>query len=826
MKKHFLFLLSLQLAALTLFSQYKYLGTYTSDGLPNYLAQSDQVSAATLSMIQNALPENYPVPTYNPQYISSGYDTDIRLTDSAEVWVTFVDEGAGYKNVLGFYTYDTRYPLTAVPSISNITIIFPNVSKLNSGGSLVAGNKVKLGSFPAYTGIGFMLIADGWRSGAVTSGNWRLFSNPSFNPETNPSLKFHNVLISDSVNQRIILGFEDIRRDNSGCDNDFNDALFYVTASPYTAIEVGNYAPIESANTAIQSANLGGLESNGRLAQKIAARNFGRDKDPLLKRDKIAVQLPVLSQNVSTGTSVATMGVSGIPSGNNTTFGITRLPLSSYFPSSGMLGIELPYTSTPSDLLKITNAEEIYSVDYYNGVDRVSAGLGTYTSKRIYDHSKSICDRLNGSSLEDVRTILLKGHKLINITFKKADGETEYAISFSVQLQPNQYRLYSYWNIDQYPAGEYLNFQAWGKSMGQVCNVINDILTKLESQMPVISDPASTVVPLVYVKKGHYSNGSLFLTIVNKAKTDRVLLKGNATPSETLGFQPFATDILINGEKEKTIEITNTPLFDIGLSLTYTGATVNDALYLADGAWGSDYVAQDAANVILKVQKTIGKLDTQQLNIEREPSLSGKIKGTVNLFRNAKAGNTAQDISGYTNLTLELLTDKPVEIVLVSKDLLSWNQRARYTVAPSSGFRTLNIPLSNFRDSAGKSVPFSSIKSLVFTVRGNYNNYTDFTLSLKNISFNNNIVTDLFSGNDVLIFPNPVEKTAVITVPSTVTKGKMQVIDIAGRTLKIVSFNSPNNKFIFERNELKQGLYFVKITAENDTFYTSKMIIQ
>ena len=92
------------------------------------------------------------------------------------------------------------------------------------------------------------------------------------------------MLLADSTNQRIILGFEDIRRDYGSCDNDFNDALFYVTASPYTAMEIGNIAPIETANTSIQTANSGGLESNGRMAEKIAKRFFERDRNPLLKK--------------------------------------------------------------------------------------------------------------------------------------------------------------------------------------------------------------------------------------------------------------------------------------------------------------------------------------------------------------------------------------------------------------------------------------------------------------------------------------------------------------------------------------------------------------
>jgi LruC domain-containing protein len=41
-----------------------------------------------------------------------------------------------------------------------------------------------------------------------------------------------------------LLGFEDARRDG-GSDNDFNDAVFYTTVNPITAVDLGEYKPID-----------------------------------------------------------------------------------------------------------------------------------------------------------------------------------------------------------------------------------------------------------------------------------------------------------------------------------------------------------------------------------------------------------------------------------------------------------------------------------------------------------------------------------------------------------------------------------------------------
>ncbi|WP_417357847.1 hypothetical protein [Flavobacterium sp.] len=65
-----------------------------------------------------------------------------------------------------------------------------------------------------------------------------------------------------------------------------------------------------------------------------------------------------------------------------------------------MFGTETPYVSSPEDLIQITNAEQVFSVDYYSGSERVAAALATQTTGGVYNHSKAICDRLNGSYLE------------------------------------------------------------------------------------------------------------------------------------------------------------------------------------------------------------------------------------------------------------------------------------------------------------------------------------------------------------------------------------------------------------------------------------------
>ena len=159
-----------------------------------------------------------------------------KLQALADVWVTFVHEGAGWKNTLGYYTYPLNNPPTSVNDIDSLFVIFPNVSFSGSGGQMATGDKVHLGQFPADTGIGWFLIPNSWDAGSQTilDKNQVKVSVHEFNDYTGVDYRQHTILLNDVNRELLLLGFEDTTRPAG--DNDFNDAIFYVTANPYSAI--------------------------------------------------------------------------------------------------------------------------------------------------------------------------------------------------------------------------------------------------------------------------------------------------------------------------------------------------------------------------------------------------------------------------------------------------------------------------------------------------------------------------------------------------------------------------------------------------------------
>ncbi|WP_422081041.1 DUF4114 domain-containing protein [Ulvibacterium sp.] len=832
--KNFLLLLATLTFLGTGYGQnYNFLGEYTSDGTPKYFDEKDEVSQETLDLIADALPEGFPVPDYNPQYITSGYDTDIVIKETADVWVTFVGEGAGYKNVLGFYTYDTSNPSLEAPSPEEITIVFPNVSAKYSGGSLEVGHKVKLGRFSPGTSIGWVLLANGWK-GRVTSGLWQLYSGTQYNPEREENLRYHNVLLNDPDNERIILGFEDIRRDYASCDQDFNDALFYITANPYTAIETANYNKITD-HAPVSSGNDGGLESNGDLARLIAKRNFDRNKSNSFKNTKKRQS----KYDKKTYKSL------GAKSGQ----------LDAYFPSSGMFGTETTYVSSPEDLLNITNAENIFSIDYYEGTSRVSAALATETKGKVYNHTKTICDRLNDSQLLDVRTVTLQGHELVYSQLQRANGSVEYALTFSIKNEGTSQRLYSLWNLDAYPKGDYHNFQVWGNSMGQVTTLVNHILNTLSQQKELKTFKGTDILPTVFIKNGYYKAGKLHLNVVNKVGASWLNIDGNYKVSEQKQERNLNKMITLSGAWEEEVIVDTGYLFDIGISILAENSYQHDAMYLADGPWGADMNPNVDAIAAFEIKEHSEAMPKEGHSIERSVSAKGEVRETINIFRNLLAGDLQLDVTDYNFLRFNIQNDRPIEVSLVTDATDRWEERLRFALEPHTDITAQSIALADFKNHEGKSMDFTQVKTIVFSVQGDYQTYAPFTLEIEGMALTNSDVpqeeeeeeeeTDkivtianfdsvesvqvdpIIEEVELKHYPNPFTEYTVVTLPAETEKVAVSLTNIGGQIVYQDYLGTQQNKSAvrLEVPRLHPGMYVYTIMDfQNGRTYRGKLI--
>ncbi|BAX79822.1 DUF4114 domain-containing protein [Labilibaculum antarcticum] len=163
----------------------------------------------------------------------------LKLIKESPVYLTFIEENAGYKNSLAYYTYDAENPPASADEIE-LHMLFPNASKEESGGGLKAGDRVQLGDAPfaQNTVIGFCLIVNGWKNGATVEGIYRHYTNIAWNNGEQQHVMFKEKNCLD-----IVLCFEDVQLPSG--DKDFNDIIFTVNdneddANVATAFDLTN----------------------------------------------------------------------------------------------------------------------------------------------------------------------------------------------------------------------------------------------------------------------------------------------------------------------------------------------------------------------------------------------------------------------------------------------------------------------------------------------------------------------------------------------------------------------------------------------------------
>lgn len=214
---------------------YKTLGQWDGNGKPLYLDGRIPVSTdlvnRTKQLIQDSL-------VMSANEFLNRNSANIILRGEGEVFVTLLYEDAGWKNTLGFYTYDVNNIPQTIDELGDLTIIFPN---LDSPGVVDGGMRVSLGTFPENTVFGFFLVTEGWNNG-ITNGNYTLYTNDDFNEDLTSSTFYNQMTIifpnelSTAKSYDLLLCLEDNVDLNLG-DYDYDDAVFQLESSPASILD-------------------------------------------------------------------------------------------------------------------------------------------------------------------------------------------------------------------------------------------------------------------------------------------------------------------------------------------------------------------------------------------------------------------------------------------------------------------------------------------------------------------------------------------------------------------------------------------------------------
>jgi len=217
----------------------KILSISIDEGVPDDIEPTDPCETL-MANISELFPERVDVRNVHNDLFSDTAHLNIHVTEETPVYVSFIDEGAGWRNTFGYYTYPADNPPQSIDDLE-MQIVFPNVSKVGEGGGLDYGDRVLLGegSFPAGTVIGFYIVAQGWKNGLTVDGVYTHYTDKLFNIDQAQQ----STLFVSSDCDDIVLTFEDIKVNSESCDHDFNDIILTIKDSkdmgmPNTKLDV------------------------------------------------------------------------------------------------------------------------------------------------------------------------------------------------------------------------------------------------------------------------------------------------------------------------------------------------------------------------------------------------------------------------------------------------------------------------------------------------------------------------------------------------------------------------------------------------------------
>ncbi len=595
------------------------------------------------------------------------------------------------------------------------------------------------------------------------------------------------------------------------CDNgqdDDGDGL--IDCEDASCSAVGDCEVIEAPTS---GGNEGGLESNNRLSDKINKRNYNRTKTNYKFNRKSAIKV-----------------LKKVSYGKKASHG-TALALQDFIPLE-IINEDVVIESTPADLLDITNATEVYAVDYMNATLPMASILALKTENGVYEHTKYICDRLLGAELLSVSTIAIHEQSFIKSVIKNTDDTIEFVLSFSAkQNSDSTFSIESHWNLDKYESNAtFYNFQIWSNSVDDLYKLGEEILRLLDIAQPITNYETSSP-PTVFVRKGKYTNGYLDLEVVNTNATEQVIFDAGIRTTETNPIHTVSTNIGLS-DYINTISVETDHLFDIGFRIGDGMATPDD-LFMSDGSWGIDDASSGTAITDYEVYQNTKDFNSEDFPVERNVNLEAHINDYVAVYRSLTPRFKPVDISDYDNFSLEAQGSGTLEITLVKKSIDNWENQSKAYITLTDELTAHHIDFSQFVNNSGVQPMFNDVVTLVFKMVSETGETVTKNLTLENLRFSKAASLATYSIDQsfskMVAIPNPMTSNATIHFTANGNEQiEFNVYNQLGQKVfsTYLQTKMGANEIQLEKEKLSGGLYFCKLENTEVTYDTLKLLIK
>ncbi len=556
-----------------------------------------------------------------------------------------------------------------------------------------------------------------------------------------------------------------------------------------------------------------GLESRGDMAEYLLKR---------LLKIHYGMTTPLLKKS----------GVKGLASAYS---------LSSFVPKIGPLN-SAPVENTPFDILGVSNAVSAYAVNYQLKTSGTTVRVGGIfstitTAPYIYDHLKSVCDRLAGYQIDEIKLININGYQFYAAKLEDTNQKiTDYAISFSVYETTTGYQVQNKWTYEEYqsPSGasSIYNFQVWSNTYTSVAQLVQEILAKFSSLNNVTYLNTNQNPPNVFINSARYSHdGNIYLTLTNTSQSAKQI-NLNLSYRISQGDDPTSTNSEYTLQPGiNNLAIPSGIISDANIYMSQQQG-FDDEVYVSGGAY--TYLTGPNSTVTTfnttgYPQQTLSSYPQGSLVLSGGASAAGQLNDWATIVRSLNAENTAYDLSKFGSVRFNARGNGTVEVILNLSNTMNYNY-FMYKINLTSVSQTYTIDFNQFKllDGSQGTIDPSQIEDIGFIMNTTDNQgLSNFDFEVKDIAFLSTDVTALNDQQNSVPknftlsqnYPNPFNPSTVIEFANPKQEHlTLTVYNILGqRVAQLIDANMPagQHSITFDATKLSSGIYFYRLLGSN-----------
>lgn len=637
--------------------------------------------------------------------------------------------------------------------------------------------------------------------------------------------------ITDSTMIKSAIGLADFKGTqpiNFQFFGEAKDSSFFPTGNAASAKSTsfsGNiqviYYYCSNVSDSVSSGNLGGVES----------KSLG---DAITKR---VVNKALQNKNTSIDYAKAIIfesgnSINGIERG---VLGINDVTLKTLMPNilSGFNG----YFTSPEDLIGITNANEVVSIDYTFRNKAKAVAFATKTAGEVYNHTKQICDRLKGSKLLETGNLTIDGIPFIQYKLASANGDIEYATSFSVGVNSgsNNFTIQSKWLTKDYGFNsQQFNFQIWAVTPELVEIMTADVLKKLKTIAPISFNLSNKngEVPSSFIMEGKREQTKLILKIRNNTQAGSGYFDMNMKENEQAPIVTKRIAFTCKPMGDTTIAVNIADSYESDVWM-YIGNELKDLVYMGDGSWSIDYNTAQTKIKQFTITNSNNQVKEDEYAVFRNVSVNAITNSYVSLFKLLKGGGIATDLSSYQSLKFTAEGGNNLRITLVKNSIKDWKNQYSIVLPLSKQSKEYTINLESLVSALNNgAIKATDVTSIVFNIEVSGGRSTEIINKISNIRFSKEkaaieATTDL---TEVTVYPNP-SKGIINCIFQSQKAGSatVKLVDLStGRMLMQQNINmiiGKNNVQLNATNHINQNSLVVVVVEAPNANYTKKQLL-